>query len=345
MMKCSAMASSLSPAADRPCLAGFPALLRQHRKRDGRSQMNLALDMGISPRHLGFLEKGRARPSADMVGRIADALALSPAQRNAMLLAAGFAPKIAPASAAATAAEAASLALGAFETAVAIAGASSAAAAVDIAARFLSALGIAHFMTGTLRRGIHGWEVGRDADGRPAIGWLRHNEANGYRNHDYLIRATAAASAGFFWSDIPRAMLSPLQRRILDEARDFQIADGFVMPVQMGDGSVRALSSWAGPIDTDLATRTAVGLVSTALLDQLARLAAPTLPVNDPVRLDPADRDMLAFFAAGYSIVGIGQRLALAEKEVERRLRGVAVLMGCSTPAMAACRATALNLI
>lgn len=316
MMKCSAMASSLSLAADRPCPTGFPALLRQHRKRDGRSQMNLALDMGISPRHLGFLEKGRARPSADMVARIADALALTPAQRNAMLLAAGFAPR-----------------------------ASSAAAAVDIAARFLSALGIAHFMTGTLRRGIHGWEVGRDADGRPAIGWLRHNEANGYRNHDYLIRATAAASAGFFWSDIPRAMLSPLQRRILDEARDFQIADGFVMPVQMGDGSVRALSSWAGPIDTDLATRTAVGLVSTALLDQLARLAAPTLPVNDPVRLDPADRDMLAFFAAGYSIVGIGQRLALAEKEVERRLRGVAVLMGCSTPAMAACRATALNLI
>ncbi|BBB10996.1 autoinducer binding domain-containing protein [Sphingopyxis sp. FD7] len=339
------MAFSLSLAADRPCPTGFPALLRQHRKRDGRSQMNLALDMGISPRHLGFLEKGRARPSADMVARIADALALAPAERNAMLLAAGFAPTIAPAAAAATAAEAASLALAAFETAVAIAGAGGAAAAVDIAARFLAANGIAHFMTGTLRRGPHGWEVTRDADGRPAIGWLRHNEVNGYRNHDYLIRATAAASAGFFWSDIPPGLLSPLQRRILDEAQDFQIADGFVMPVQMGDGSVRALSAWAGPIDTDLATRTAVTLVATALLDRLARLGTPALPVNDPVRLAAADRDMLAFFAAGYSIDGIGQRLALAEAEVERRLRSIAATMGCASPAMAACRATALKLI
>ena len=307
--------------------------------------MNLALDMGISPRHLGFLEKGRARPSADMVTRLAGALALAPAERNALLLAAGFAPQIASFPAAATAAEAASLALGAFETAVAIAGASGAAAAVDIAARFLAVLDIAHFMTGTLRRGAHGWEVTRDADGRPAIGWLRHNEVNAYRNHDYLIRATAAASAGFFWSDIPRAILSPLQRRILDEARDFQIAEGFVMPVQMDDGSVRALSSWAGPIDTDVATRTAVCLVSTALLDHLARLGTAMLPVNDSVRLDPAARDTLAFFAAGYSVGGIGQRLALTDDEVDRRLHRATAALGCSSPATAACRATALNLI
>lgn len=335
------MATSLSLAADHPCSTGFPALLRQHRKRDGRSQMNLALDMGISPRHLGFLEKGRARPSVDMVARLANALALAPADRNALLLAAGFAPQTAPA----TAAGAASLALSAFETAVAIATASGAAAAVDIAARFLDALGIAHFMTGTLRRGANGWEVTRDADGRPAIGWLRHNEVNGYRNHDYLVRATAAASANFFWSDIPRAILSPLQCRILDEAREFQIVNGFVMPVQMSDGSVRALTSWAGPIDTDLATRTAVSLVSSALLDRLARLGTAILPVNDPVCLDPADRDILAFLAAGHSVAAIAQKLSLAEKEVERRLRRVTVALGCASPAMAACRATALNLI
>ncbi|MEQ8311534.1 MAG: autoinducer binding domain-containing protein [Sphingopyxis sp.] len=335
------MATSLSPAADRPCATGFPALLRQHRKRDGRSQMNLALDMGISPRHLGFLEKGRARPSAAMVARLSNALALAPADRNAMLLAAGYAPEIAPATAAGTA----SLGLSAFETALAIASASGAAAAVDIAARFLEALGIAHFMTGTLRRGANGWEVTRDADGRPAIGWLRHNEVNGYRNHDYLVRATAAASTGFFWSDIPRAILSPLQRRILDEAGDFQIANGFVMPVQLSDGSVRALTSWAGPVDTDLATRTAVGLVSSALLDRLARPSTAMLPVNDPVCLDPADRDILAFLAAGCSVAGIAQKISLAEKDVDRRLRRATVAMGCSSPAMAACRATALDLI
>lgn len=339
------MASSLSFSTDHPNLPGFAALLRQHRKSDGRSQMNLALDMGISPRHLSFLEMGRARPSAGMVSRLADALALAPADRNALLLAAGFAPQAGSASPAGSVARAATLALGAFDAAVAIAGAKGAGAAVDTAARFLATLGVDNFMTGTLRRGARGWEVTRDAVGRPAVGWLRHNEMNGYRDRDYLVQATATASTGFFWSDIPRSILSPLQRRILDEAREFRIADGFVMPVRMGDGSVRALSSWAGAIETDIAARTAIGLVATALLDHLSRLGTATLPANEPVRLDAADRDILAFLAAGWSIAGIGQRLALAEAEVDLRLRSVTAAMGCSSPASAACRAAALNLL
>lgn len=339
------MASSLSFSTDHAGPSGFAALLRQHRKSDGRSQMNLALDMGISPRHLSFLEMGRARPSAAMVSRLADALALAPGDRNALLLAAGFAPQTGSTAAPGSAARTATLALGAFDAAVAIAGASGANTAVDIAARFLATLGIDNFMTGTLRRGIRGWEVTRDAAGRPAIGWLRHNELNGYRDRDYLVQATATAATGFFWSDIPRGILSPLQRRILDEAREFRIADGFVMPVRMGDGSVRALSSWAGAIDTDIPARTAIGLVATALLDHLARLGTATLPANDPVRLDPADRDILAFLAAGASIAAIGQRLALTEAEVDLRLHRVTAAMGCSSPASAACRATALHLL
>lgn len=320
-------------------------MLRQHRKSDGRSQMNLALDMGISPRHLSFLEKGRARPSATMVSRLADALALAPGDRNALLLAAGFAPQAASMAAPGLAARTAMLALGAFDAAVAIAGATEANAAVDIAARFFATLGIDTFMTGALRRGVRGWEVTRDAVGKPAVGWLRHNELNGYRDRDYLVRATATRTTAFFWSDIPRGALSPLQRRILDEASEFRIANGFVMPIHMGDGSVRALSSWAGTIDTDIAARTAIGLVATALLDHLARLGAATLPANDPVRLNPADRDILAFLATGSSIARIGQRLALTQAEVDRRLLRVTAAMGSSSPASAASRATALNLL
>ncbi|MBW8734697.1 MAG: transcriptional regulator, partial [Asticcacaulis sp.] len=57
------------------------------------SQLDLALDCGISARHLGFVEVGRASASRDTVGRFADALALGLRERNALLLAAGFAPE------------------------------------------------------------------------------------------------------------------------------------------------------------------------------------------------------------------------------------------------------------
>ncbi len=67
-------------------------LLRQWRERRKLSQLALALDANISAKHVSFLESGRAAPSRDMVATLAEALALPLRARNALLLAAGFAP-------------------------------------------------------------------------------------------------------------------------------------------------------------------------------------------------------------------------------------------------------------
>ncbi|MFT3692500.1 MAG: helix-turn-helix transcriptional regulator [Kofleriaceae bacterium] len=67
-------------------------LLRQWRERRRMSQLALALDAQISTKHVSFLESGKAAPSRDMVMTLAEALALPLRARNALLLAAGFAP-------------------------------------------------------------------------------------------------------------------------------------------------------------------------------------------------------------------------------------------------------------
>jgi transcriptional regulator with XRE-family HTH domain len=71
----------------------FGGLLREWRTRRRLSQLALAVEAEISPRHLGFLELGRARPSADMVQRLCSALDLSLRDQNALLIAAGYAPR------------------------------------------------------------------------------------------------------------------------------------------------------------------------------------------------------------------------------------------------------------
>ena len=68
------------------------ALLRDWRRRRRLSQLDLALDAGVSARHLSFLETGRARPSSDMVLHLAEQLEVPLRERNQMLLAAGYAP-------------------------------------------------------------------------------------------------------------------------------------------------------------------------------------------------------------------------------------------------------------
>jgi len=70
----------------------FGQLLRQWRDLRKRSQLNLALEAGVSQRHLSFLESSRAQPSRDMVLQLAEVLDIPLRERNLLLHAAGFAP-------------------------------------------------------------------------------------------------------------------------------------------------------------------------------------------------------------------------------------------------------------
>ncbi|MFY2560511.1 helix-turn-helix domain-containing protein [Corallococcus terminator] len=81
----------------RKTISGTPselgALLKDWRALRGKSQLVLALDAEVSPRHLAFIESGRTAPSQDMVTRLAGALMLGLRERNALLVAAGYAPE------------------------------------------------------------------------------------------------------------------------------------------------------------------------------------------------------------------------------------------------------------
>ncbi len=68
------------------------ALLRHWRTARRISQLDLSLEAEVSSRHLSFVETGRAQPSRDMVLRLAEALEVPLRERNALLLAAGYAP-------------------------------------------------------------------------------------------------------------------------------------------------------------------------------------------------------------------------------------------------------------
>ncbi|MFE6869801.1 helix-turn-helix domain-containing protein [Kitasatospora sp. NPDC057692] len=71
---------------------GVGVLLRGWRERRRLSQLQLALRADSSARHISFIENGRARPSQEMVLRLAEHLDVPVRERNALLLAAGYAP-------------------------------------------------------------------------------------------------------------------------------------------------------------------------------------------------------------------------------------------------------------
>jgi len=68
------------------------ALLRDWRQRRRLSQLDLALSADSSARHISYVETGRAKPSRAMILRLCDALEVPLRERNALLLAADYAP-------------------------------------------------------------------------------------------------------------------------------------------------------------------------------------------------------------------------------------------------------------
>ena len=67
-------------------------LLRHWRDIRGRSQFDLALDAGVSQRHISFIESGRSVPGRRTLMDIAQVLDVPLRDRNTLLLAAGYAP-------------------------------------------------------------------------------------------------------------------------------------------------------------------------------------------------------------------------------------------------------------
>jgi len=69
----------------------FGRLLQQWRRVRGKTQLDLALEAEVSPRHLSFVETGRSTPSREMVLLLASALEVPLRERNILLGAAGYA--------------------------------------------------------------------------------------------------------------------------------------------------------------------------------------------------------------------------------------------------------------
>lgn len=67
-------------------------VLRDWRLRRRLSQLDVALDAGISARHLSFVETGRSKPGRELLIRVLGVMSIPGREQNQLLMAAGHAP-------------------------------------------------------------------------------------------------------------------------------------------------------------------------------------------------------------------------------------------------------------
>lgn len=78
-----------------PAGKSLGSLLRDWRERREASQLGVALEAGISARHLSYIENGKAHPSETLVYALMRVLDIPASERNVVLLAAGLRPRAA----------------------------------------------------------------------------------------------------------------------------------------------------------------------------------------------------------------------------------------------------------
>ena len=82
----------MSLTAHRTTTSEVGELLRGWRHRRRLSQLDLSLEAEVSARHLSFVETGRSKPSRELLLHLAEHLDVPLRDRNALLVAAGYAP-------------------------------------------------------------------------------------------------------------------------------------------------------------------------------------------------------------------------------------------------------------
>lgn len=193
------------------------------------------------------------------------------------------------------------------------------------------------------------------SDGTPAVNilfgkehgkWEPHYLASDLQQHDPIIKATKTALEPFFWSDaLIGKELDPNEKRVMDEASEFGLDNGFVTPMHNPDGSITAVLLTGAKIDArDPDLRSASHLLS-LYFGTMGRRLHRTGVRRAMVRLTQRQRDCLMWVREGKSSTDIGDILGLSSRTVDEHVALACAKLGVRTRTQAVVEASMHGLI
>lgn len=190
-----------------------------------------------------------------------------------------------------------------------------------------------------------------DSSGRPNVehlfgqapdGWYAHYQEHGYEKNDAIIREMLSSTDPLFWSDLSnRRTISDVELRVLNEAGDFGLRNGFMTPLHNLDGSISAVLLMGQGIDErDPDVRAAAHLLSLYYGSVGRRLMAASKNRLAAARpLTPRQRECLLWVRMGKSSSDIGDLLGLSAETVNDHIAAACQRLGVRTRVQAVAEA------
>jgi LuxR family quorum sensing-dependent transcriptional regulator len=176
-------------------------------------------------------------------------------------------------------------------------------------------------------------------------GWAQRYFSRGYLYRDPAIRRVSTNTAPFLWSELdPLCRDNPAARRVMDEAGDFHLKDGFTVPLVTLDGETAGFSLAGHHLEVSAEERGMLVLLATYALGRTIALREAHETERE-MTLSPREREALQWAAEGKSEWEIGQLMGISEHGADKHMRGAREKLGTTTRTHAVAEAIRRGLI
>jgi LuxR family transcriptional regulator, quorum-sensing system regulator BjaR1 len=174
--------------------------------------------------------------------------------------------------------------------------------------------------------------------------WIQRYFTHGYIFRDPAILGVRTMNAPFLWDDIePLYRNNPAARRIMEEAGDFKLRQGFTIPMMTLEGDIAGFSLAGERLEVSPEERQMLTLMATYALAR-----SLVLRQSEPKRivtLTPRELEALQWAAEGMSEWEVGERMGISEHGVDKHMRSARSKLGTKSRVHAVAEAIRLGLI
>ncbi|WP_352747640.1 LuxR family transcriptional regulator [Mesorhizobium sp. M0701] len=175
--------------------------------------------------------------------------------------------------------------------------------------------------------------------------WSERYFSNGYLYRDPTIQLVSRGSRPFRWSEIDElCRVYPVGRRIMDEATEFNLREGFTIPFATWERQAVGFSVAGEKLDPDPHDRLAFQFVA-AYAFGCAAILVDGKRNSNPVSLSPRQQDVLRWASEGFTVDEIADRLAISRNTADTHLRSARERLGVANTVHAVAEAFRHGLI
>lgn len=222
--------------------------------------------------------------------------------------------------------------------------------AEDVSAKvlqYLSQFGVEHMVAATIptpdqnRRS----QLGHLLLNRWPEEWATRYAARRYVAHDATIRRVMSSPEPFLWNElVPFVEHDPLARRVMDEATEFDLNEGFTLSLQTLDKQVVLFSVGGRHIEMSPDTKGMLTLVANYAIGRAIMLKQEAAS-NGPIMLSVREREALQWAAEGKADWEIGAVMRISEHGADKHMRSARAKLGAMNRTQAVAEAIRRGLI